>query len=96
LATTKPEMETFLDALRDRQELYGADTTDLEQLLNKLKQASDLSEFLKSIGAPDDQSSTRPSLTPEEIQSLQKKLAPLKRPDESSTSTLSSPEEEQP
>ena len=32
----------------------------------------------------------------EEIQSLQKKLAPLKRPDESSTSTLSSPEEEQP
>jgi hypothetical protein len=52
LATNKSEMEAYLYAIKDQQKLYGADTSDLDQLSSQLENANDLQEFLKPITEP--------------------------------------------
>jgi hypothetical protein len=58
LANDKPQMQAYLEAIRDQRELYGADTKPLDELIEHLNQSPDLTTFLKAIGAWETPTST--------------------------------------
>jgi hypothetical protein len=58
LANDKPQMQAYLEAIRDQRELYGADNKPLDELIEHLNQSPDLTTFLKAIGAPETPTST--------------------------------------
>jgi hypothetical protein len=92
LANDKPQMQAYLEAIRDQRELYGADTKPLGELIELLNQSPDLTTFLKVIGAPETEIST-PSISESEMTQLRSRLQSLRSgPAGPSTSTPSSPE----